>query len=346
MKQKNVRKVIAAAVLSTFSLSLLAGCGEKPQSSNGEEGTEGEKSYQIGIVQLSTHGALDAANEGMVAGLADNGFVEGENLTIVQTNAQGEQSNLQTIAQQYVSSNVDIIGAIATPAAQVMASATEEIPIVATAITSFETANLVESEAAPNTNVTGTNDMTPIKEQIDLLLQVAPETQVIGTVYTSSEVNSQVQVDMMKEYAAEKNLEIVEATISNINDIQQAVQSLISKNVDAICLPTDNNVASGMAQLSAMTNEAGIVTMCAEEAQVVSGGTLTYGINFYSIGYDAGVMAAQILKGEGKPATMPVQGPKTEDLKLVINTSSVEAVGITIPQEIMDKADIITTEAS
>lgn len=143
-----------------------------------------DSQYKVGVVQLVQHGALDLANQGMIDGLKDNGFEEGKNLTINQQNAQNDQSNLQNIAQQFISEDADVILAIATPAAQVMASATEDIPIVGTAITSFPDAGLVESNEAPGTNVTGTNDMTPVAEQIDLLLQVVPDAKTIGTIYT------------------------------------------------------------------------------------------------------------------------------------------------------------------
>ncbi len=133
------------------------------------------------------HGALDQANQGMIDGLKAGGYEEGKNLEINQQNAQGDQSNLQSIAQQFLSDEVDMILSIATPSTQVMAAATEDIPIVGTAITSFEQAGLVNSDEEPGTNVTGTHDMTPVAEQIDLLLQVVPDAKTIGTIYTSSE---------------------------------------------------------------------------------------------------------------------------------------------------------------
>ena len=340
LKNRKFVKGIAMAAIAAMSMGMLAGCG------GGEAETQQDTEMRkVGIVQLLQHGALDQANQGLVDGLAASGYVVGENLEIDQQNAQGDQSNLQGIAQQFLSNEVEMIMAIATPAAQVMASATEDIPIVATAITSFEQAGLVESDEAPNTNVTGTHDMTPVAEQIDLLLQVVPDAKVIGTVYTSSEKNSQVQVGILKEVCDAQGLTVVERTVSTVNDIQQATQSLVDAGVDAVWLCTDNNVASAMPQVVGVTDAAGIVTVCAEESMVVAGGTITYGINFYQIGYDAGVMAAQILDGEGDPATMPIQGPKQEDLKLVINPEAVEIIGVEIPAELMEKATLTTDEA-
>lgn len=327
-------KGIAVAAIAAMSVGMLAGCSGGSQQE--------EKTYKVGVVQLMQHGALDQSNQGMIDGLRDSGYEEGKNLEINQQNAQGDQSNLQTIAQQFLADEVDIILSISTPATQVMAAATEEIPIVGTAITSFEQAGLVDSDEAPGTNVTGTHDMSPVAEQIDLLLQVVPDAKTVGTIYTSSEKNSQVQVEILKEVAAEKGLTVVERTISTVNDIQQAAQSLVGE-VDAIWLPTDNNVASAMPQVVGVTDEAGLVTVCGEESMVYAGGTITYGINFYQIGYDAGVMAAKILNGESVPAEMPIQGPS--DLNLVINPTAVEAIGVEIPADLMEKATLTTDEA-
>ena len=336
MKKSKWMKGVAVAAIAAMSVGMLAGCG------NGNSQQE-EKVSKVGIVQLMQHGALDQANQGMIDGLKAGGYEEGKNLEINQQNAQGDQSNLQSIAQQFLSDEVDMILSIATPSTQVMAAATEDIPIVGTAITSFEQAGLVNSDEEPGTNVTGTHDMTPVAEQIDLLLQVVPDAKTIGTIYTSSEKNSQIQVGILKEVCAEKGLTVEERTITSVNDIQQAAQSLVGE-VDAIWLPTDNNVASAMPQVVGVTDEAGLVTLGGEESQVTAGATLTYGINFYQIGYDAGLMAAKILDGDAEPATMPIQGPS--DLKLVINTEAVEIIGVDIPDELMEQAELVTTTAN
>lgn len=171
-KNSRFMKGIATAAIAAMSMGMLAGCGGGDTQQDGAAEAE---QYKVGVVQLVQHGALDQANQGMIDGLAANGYVEGENLVVDQQNAQGDQSNLQNIAQQFVANENDIILAIATPAAQVMASATEDIPIVGTAITSFVDAKLVESDEAPGANVTGTSDMNPIEAQVNLLLQLVPD---------------------------------------------------------------------------------------------------------------------------------------------------------------------------
>ena len=334
MKSKKLMKGVAIATIAAMSMGMLAGCGG---------GKEEAKEYKVGVVQLVQHGSLDEANAGMIAGLADNGFVEGENLVVKQENAQNDQSNLQSIAQAFIADEVDLILAIATPAAQVMAANTEEIPIVGTAITSFEGAGLVESDEAPGYNVTGTNDMNPVEEQVNLLLQLKPDAKVIGTIYTAAEVNSQIQVDLLDKVAAAKGLTVEKRTIQNVNDIQQAAQSLVGV-ADALWLPTDNNVASAMPNVVGVTDPAGIITITGEESMTVAGGTATYSFSYYDIGYNAGVMAAQILKGEADPATLPVQSPKAEDLTAIINTDAVELLGLEVPQDLMDNAKKVTTD--
>ena len=188
MRLSNVSKrckLLALGAAAVLSLGLMAGCGSSDQSASSGSG----KNYKIGIVQLVEHNALDAANKGFVDGLKERGFEEGKNITIDRQNAQADQSNLQNIAQRFVSAKMDLICAIATPAAQTMANATHDIPIVGTAITDYEGAKLVASNKEPKGNVTGTSDMNPVKEQIDLLLKIKPDAKTIGTVYCSSEVN-------------------------------------------------------------------------------------------------------------------------------------------------------------
>ena len=184
-KQSKWMKGIAVAAIAAMSVAMLAGCGNNAEQNGSKQDASDGQTYKVGVVQLMQHGALDQANQGMIDGLKDNGFEEGKNLKIDQQNAQGDQSNLQTIAQQFISNEVDIILAIATPAAQVMASSTADIPIVGTAITSFEQAKLVESDEAPGTNVTGTSDMNPVEAQINLLLQLVPDAKTVGTIYTA-----------------------------------------------------------------------------------------------------------------------------------------------------------------
>ena len=257
MKGKKWKHLIMG-VTAVLTAGIIAGCG----GGGGQKKTEdGKKMYKIGIVQLVEHNALDAANKGFVDGLKKRGYEEGKNIEIDRQNAQADQSNLANISQRFISNKANLICAIATPAAQTVANATKDIPIVGTAITDYESAKLVKSNAKPGGNVTGTSDMNPIKEQVDLLKKLVPDAKTVGVIYCSSEINSEVQVKAMKAYAETKGLKVETATISTVNDIQQAAQSLVSK-VDAFYAPTDNVLASAMPTLLSVTDPAKKPVIC------------------------------------------------------------------------------------
>lgn len=322
------RKKLLVAVLGTaFAVGILAGCGSGKKEASIEKG----RVYQIGVLQMVQHGALDDSNKGFVDGLAAKGYKDGVNIKIDQQNAQGDQSNLKTISQRFVNNKVDLIFAIATPAAQIVANETKTIPIVGAAIVDYKTAKLVQSNEKPGGNVTGTTNHNPPQRQIDLALKLIPQAKTVGALYTSSELNAQLQVSAMKQYAAQKGLKVIEATVSNVNDIQQAAQSLLGK-VDFIYCPTDNNLASGMPNVAKIALPAKMPVIVGDETMVKTGGTAGVSVNFYKLGVQAGEMAADILSGKSKPADMPI-GSQAE-VKIIINKKAVEAIGMTIPEEL------------
>lgn len=327
----NLKKI--SALLLMVSLLGLAGCGGEKKAA--APAAKKAKVFNVGVVQLVEHAALDAANKGFVDGLASKGFKNGDTIKLDKQNAQGDQSNLQTIAQRFISNKDDLICAIATPAAQTMANATKDIPIVGTAITDYESAKLVKTNAKPETNVTGTSDMNPVKEQIDLITKILPKVKTIGFIYSSSEVNSQLQVELAKKEAAAKGLKTMEATVSTVNDIQQAAQSLMGK-VDAIYVPTDNVLASAMPTLTSVTHGAKVPVFTGEGNMTKAGGVATLAIDYYKLGFQTGVMAADILAGKAKPASMPIQFQK--EFQIVINENEVKTLGITIPEAILKQA--------
>ena len=284
------------------------------------------------------HAALDAANKGFVEGLASKGYKEGQNITYDRQNAQADQSNLQNIAHRFVNNKVNLICAIATPAAQTVANVTSDIPIVATAVTDYKTAKLVKDNAKPGTNVTGTTDMNPVEQQLDLLLKIVPNAKSVGTIYCSSEVNSQLQVDILKKAATAKGVTIKEATVSNVNDIQQAARSLVGK-VQAIYVPTDNVLASAMPTLVSVTEEAKLPVICGEGGMVKAGGLATLGVDYYKLGFQAGEMAADILSGKSKPADMGIQAQK--EFKAMVNLKEAEKIGLKVPEDVLKGAELV-----
>ncbi|MDQ0203856.1 ABC transporter substrate-binding protein [Pectinatus haikarae] len=332
-KSKNL-KFAALGLTAFLTAGIISGCG----SQTADNSSGGKKTFKIGVVQLVEHNALDAANKGFIAGLKERGYEEGKNITVDQQNAQADQSNLKNIAQRFVADKDDLICAIATPAAQSVANVTKDIPIVGTAITDYKLAKLVASNEKPGGNVTGTTDGGPVEKQIDLLLKLFPNTKTIGTVYSSSEINSEIQVNRMKAYAESKGLKVETATVSTVNDIQQAAQSLVGK-ADVFYEPTDNVIASAMPTLASITDAAKIPVICAEPNMVKQGGFATYGIDYYKLGVQTGYMAADILDGKAKPADMPIQ--TANDLKVTVNKKNAAALGITVPDDVLQGADII-----
>jgi len=337
--KKQTKQILAAGLTLTMSLALLSGCGSKAEdtsntssSSESTQATEstGGETYSIGIIQAMEHTALDEAYNGFVAALAENGYTEGDNITLDMQNAQGDTSNLSTISDRFVSNNADLVLAIATPAAQAIAGKTTDIPIVATAVTDYTSAGLVASEAKPGGNLTGTSDMNPVAAQIDLLSEMFPDAKTIGVIYNSSEANSVVQIDIAKEQITANGLNCEEVTVTNTNDIQQAMQSLVDK-CDAIYIPTDNTVASAMPTVRGVTAESKTPTMCGTSTMVDDGGLVSMGINYYDLGYKTGLMAVQILEGKN-PGEMPIELADSSD-EIMINGEVAAEIGYEIPEK-------------
>ncbi|MDP4159454.1 MAG: ABC transporter substrate-binding protein [Bacillota bacterium] len=327
-----VKKLLAFG-LSLLLLLSLVGCGAA--KSEATSSTSGEKkAVKIGIVQIVEHPALDAARQGFLETLKQNGYEEGKNLTVDYQNAQGDQSVLQSIAQKFSSAKLDLVLAIATPSAQAMASASKDIPILITAVTDPVEAKLVNSMDKPGKNVTGTTDMNPLKEQFELMKKLVPNVKRVGVIYNAGEVNSQVQVTMAKKVAKDLGLEIVEATVTTSADVLQASQSLVGK-VDTIYVPTDNMVVSAAQSVVQVANKNKIPIISGESSVVDKGALATIGINYNKLGKQTGDMALRVLKGD-KPQNMPIESQKEFDT--VLNKATISTLGITVPEDIMKKA--------
>lgn len=316
-KMQISRWMKTAAVAAMVSAAL-TGCGEDKKA---------EAPKTIGIVQLVEHDALDAANRGITDALKERGVT----MEIDRQNAQADQSNLRNIAQRFVSHNYPLIFAIATPAAQTVANATSTTPIVATAVTDFAVAKLVKDNNTPGTNVTGSSDMNPIAAQTELLLKLVPNAKTVGTIYNSSEINSQLQIDILRKELEKHGVALAEATISSVNDIQQAAQSLVGK-VDVMYVPTDNVVASSMPTLYRVTQAAKLAVVAGEAGMVRSGATATVAVDYYNLGKIAGNMGADILEGKAKPQDMPIR--YQTEFKVVLNESVVKELGLTVPEDV------------
>ena len=314
-------KLTAAAVAA----ALLYGCG----GSGGGEKKMADGKKQIAVVQVMQHGSLDAANQGFLDGLKERGYGV-DKISVDQQNAQGDQSNLKTIASRFKSNRPDLICAISTPAAQAVANEIHDLPIIGCAITDFETAKLVKSNSRPETNVTGVNDRGPVEKQVDMGLKFLPAAKRLGLIYSSSEVNSQIQADQAKAHAASLGLTVVERTVSSVNDIQQAAESMVGQ-VDFIYVPTDNVIASSIPTLVKVTDPAKIPVFVGADSMAKDGALGSLSVDFYKSGVQAGHMAADVLDGKIKTQDTAVEDP--EVLEVIINKKSAETLGLAIPEE-------------
>ena len=323
-----MKRTLALLMASALMLSL-AGCSQTSGSSSSGEA----ETLRIGIIQPMEHESLDAAREGFVQALADHGYTDGDTIVLDYQNAQGDSSALLTISQRFVGDDCDLVLAIGTGAAQSIASQTSEIPVLITAVTDPVDAGLVQSSEVPGTNVTGTNDMNPIREQLELIPEILPDAQTVGLLYTSSEDNSILQIEEAKAILEEMNLDYVEQTVTGSNDVQQAVQSIVTRS-DAIYIPTDNTFASAMPLVGSVVMESGTPVICGATGMVEAGGLITLGLNYYNLGYQTGEMAAQVLEG-ADPASMPVQSQNQYDY--VVNEEMLSALGMELPQSLLEK---------
>lgn len=310
------KKMILGLATVTAGLALGA-CGNTSDS-------EGSEMINVGILQYMEHDSLTQARKGFVSELEEAGYVEGENLTLNYQNAQGDQANLQSMSESLVGDN-EVILSIATPAAQSLATITQEDPILFTAVTDPVDAGLVADNEAPGGNVTGTSDMVPIEEQISLLLSLAQDAETIGIIYNSSEANSKIQSDLAQEALEAEGIEVKVLTVTTTNDVQQ-VMTTLAQEVDAVYIPTDNTLASTMPTVGEIALEYKLPVIPGSAEMVEAGGLATYGINYEELGRQTAKMALQIIEDGADPAEMAVE--TSTNLELVINEEVAKSLGI------------------
>lgn len=308
----------AAAETTTAEAGADEGTGAAAQAADG-------KTYQIGILQLVQHTALDAANEGFIAALDEAGIA----YKVDQQNASGDQSACQTIASKFANDKKDLILAIATPAAQAVAGAVSDVPVLITSVTDPAESGLVDTNEKPGGNVTGTSDLTPVKEQIDLLKQILPDAKNVGILFCSAESNSEIQAQMAREAIEAAGMTSQDFTVSSSNEIQTVVQSMVGK-VDAIYAPTDNTIAAGMTTVGMVAGDNNLPVICGEAGMVNNGGLATYGIDYYQLGYMTGQQAVRILTEGASPADMPIEYLPIEKCELTVNQETAQTLGIDV----------------
>lgn len=319
-------KKFLAAAAACLMVAGLAACGNEPSTPSNPD----EKVFQIGIVQLAEHPALDEATRGFKEFLTEK---LGDKVQFNVQSAQGEQTNCTTIVNQFVSSKVDLIMANATNAVKAAREATSDIPIVGTSVTDYVFSGLVASNEAPGANVTGASDMNPVNVQVQLMKTLCPEVKTVGIVINSGEENSAIQAEEAKTAFEAEGFTVKIYSVADTNEIQTVVTAACNE-VDAFYEPTDNLIAANVPTMSNITTAAGKPVICGEGGMCESGFLATYAISYYELGRAAGEQAFNILVNGADPATTPIFFFDVSNLSLVINEENAAELGITIPEEL------------
>lgn len=310
-----------------------------------EEGTApaAEGSFTIGIGQFAEHGSLDNCRTGFLQGLAEEGIVEGQNLTVLYENAQADGGTSSQIIDNFLAKKTDLICAIATPMAQSAYSAARQndIPVVFTAVTDPVLAELANADGTPVGEITGTSDKLPVEKQLEMIRTMLPEAKTIGIMYSTSEINSVSAIEEYKAAAPDYGFEIVESGISTTADIPLAADSLLEK-VDCMNNLTDNTVVSSLPIILDKAAKKNIPVFGSEVEQVRIGCLATVGLDYVDLGEQTGRMAAKVLKGEKKASELKFE--VIEEAAFYGNNAVAENLGITIPAELADSAEELFDE--
>lgn len=281
-----------------------------------------QEKYKVGVLQLVSHPALDEIYRGIKENLP-------ENIELTLLNAQGDQSQLAIMSDKLVKEN-ELLVSITTPASLSVAKRTKDKPIVLSGVTYPVESGLIYSEEKSGNNVTGVSDQPPIDAQLKLIKTVQPEVKNIGVLYTVGEDNSVKQLEKIKELATKYDFNIIEAAVSNNNDLQQISETLIKK-VDVLYLPIDNGLASGMSLIGKVGETYNKAIYPSAESMVKEGGLMTIGIDQYKIGAETANVVKKIISGE-KPTDIPIV--KMQEGEVILNEAVAERLNIKIPSSV------------
>ena len=307
-------KKLLTILLATICLFALCACNS--------DSNQGSNSIKVGVVQTTQHPALDAATQGFVDALKENGITN-----VDVQNASGESANCSTIVGNFVADGVDLIMANATPALQAASAATDTIPVLGTSITVYD---VVLGGSVPK-NVSGTTDLAPLDEQASMIKELFPEAKKVGILFCSAEANSQYQVDKISEFLKEDGIETVNYVFNDSNDITAVTEKAVSDKVDVIYIPTDNTAAANTEAIANVVLPASIPVFTGEEGICSGCGVATLTISYYDIGFKTGEMAADILLNGADISTMEVESAPQFVKKF--NKTNAEKLGITIPED-------------
>ncbi len=334
-----MKKLLTILMVLALCLALFAGCasgstsadtddGKGNSSSNTDSDSTDDKVYQVGVIQLVQHAALDAATEGFSDALTEK---LGDKVKINVQNAAGDSATCATMANQFVADDVDLIMANATAALQAAVAATGDIPVVATSITDYATAlDISDWTGTTGINVTGTADLAPLDEQANMVKELFPDAKTVGILYCSAEANSKYQATVITGYLEKLGYTCKEYTCADSNDVA-AVTTQACSECDVLYVPTDNTMASSAEIVNNVAEPAGIPIVAGEEGICKGCGVATLSIDYYSIGYKAGEMAYEIMVNGADPASMEI-GYATDLTKEYVEDRC-ETLGVTVPDD-------------
>ena len=316
-------KKILAIVLAAVMLLTMTACGSGAPAENGAAASA--EKYVVGVCQLVPHVALDAATQGFVDKLTE--LLGEENVEIQVKVAAGDNTTCAPIINDFVTQEVDLIMANATPALQTAASATADIPILGTSVTEYGVAmGISDFSGTVGGNVSGTSDLAPLDKQAAMITEWFPEAKTVGLLYCSAEANSQYQVDTVQAMLEEAGLTVTQYPFADSNDMAAVTQTACD-NSDVIYVPTDNTVASSTGIIDGICQGAGVPVIAGEEGICSGCGVATLSISYYDLGVKTAEMAAQILTGEADISTMPIAYADKQTPKY--NAAICDALGIT-----------------
>lgn len=320
-------KKIITLLLAAMMLLSLAACGSSNGGSGGDAAADGEV-YNVGIVQLVQHDALDKATKGFQDALVKE--LGEDHVSFDFQNASGDSANCATIANGFVADGVDLIMANATPALLAAANATTDIPILGTSVTDYGDAmGIKDFDGVVGGNVSGTSDQPPLEEQAAMVTELCPDAKTVAILYCSAEPNSVFQAKAVRGYLEDAGLTVIEKTFSDSNDVV-AVTTSACDEADAIYIPTDNTAASSADAIGKVVLEKKVPVIAGEEGLMAACGIATLSIDYYNLGYTTGEMAAKILTGEADISTMKVEYDPSPVKKY--NPEICEQLGIDAPE--------------
>lgn len=315
---KNAKKILAVVLVAVLLCTVFAAC----------DSSGGAKKYSIGVCQLMKHEALDAATQGFIDAVTEE---LGEENVTVDTQVAGEASACATIVNTFVSKKVDLIMANATPALQSAMQATQDIPIVATSITSYGVAMEVEDfTGKTGINVTGTADLAPLDQQAAMIQEICPDTKTVGIIYCSSEANSLYQVEEITKELEKLGITATAYSFADSADLQPVVEKAVAEN-DALYVPTDNTAANSTGIIDGVARPKKVPVFAGEEGICRGCGIVTLSIKYYDIGFQAGKMAAEILRDGKNPGDMEIA--YAPQFTKEYNKEICDDLGITVPSD-------------